>query len=179
MEKHVYFPENAFRKEPIVRRLVREFMGRSYRAEDVKSIRTSVHYKNFRSEGPEHKYNASIGFAFRLPDGNFTLSITHATASHTPVNGTFNGFWSDTLEYMGACSAHEVITKMKDIEQKLAQESELSRSYPHNPPFLCRDSLHLDAAAMVFAEPASYYAIEANISRNLIRDGWPIPPEQK
>lgn len=169
MQKHIDFPENAFRKEGMRERLLHAFTGRAYRAEDVKEIRTSLHYKNFHCEGPEQKYETAIAFAYRQEDGNFSISILRAAVAHNTIQPSFCVYNHSDNE-RETCAAGEVIGKMAALEKKLRAESQLSQSYPVRAPLRYRDALHVDAAAMVFAEPATSHDIVSNIQRNIIRD---------
>lgn len=171
MKKHVYFPEGAFRKKGFMESLTARFRKNAYRAEDVGTIRTSLHYRNFRSEGAEHKYETAMGFAHRRQDGLFAISVLRASVSANTVRGDLHIVHLPDHESRNTCAAHEVITTMRALENQLAKDSIAFQSYPRSAPLRYGDALHIDAAAMIFAEPATYYDIESNIHRNMIRDG--------
>lgn len=170
MKKHIYFPEGAFRKKGFLENLTSRFRRHAYRAEDISTIRTSLHYRNFETDGPIQRYETAMGFAHRQQDGRFAISILRARVCLNTVQGDIHIRHEDGSKDAGTCCSHEVISRMRDLENELAGQSAISQSYPRKAPLRYGDALHVDAAAMVFCEPATYYDIESNINRNLTRD---------
>lgn len=170
MEKHVHFPERGFRQETLHEKLGHIFTARAYRAADVKDIRSSVYYRNFSTEGANHKYEAAVIFADRTGDGMFHVRITRAQVSDNVLQSSYMTFFPERHKSAVICGPDTVIDTVRAMEKQLQEESELWLRYPgHTHMRLC-DSVHIDIAAEIFEKPQTDETIADMINVGMLRD---------
>lgn len=172
MLKHVHFPEDGFRQETLLEKLSHIFTARAYRAADVKEIRSSVYYRNFHTEGANHKYEATVIFADRTEDDMFHVSITRAHVSDNVLQSGYMTSFREPQRGSPAviCGEDTVIDAVRAMEAQLQEESELWLRYPNRLHIRLCSSVHIDIAAEIFKKPQSADSIVDIINTSKLRD---------
>lgn len=170
MEKHVHFPEGGFRQETLREKLSHIFTARAYRAADVKDIRSSVYYRNFHTEGANHRYEAAVIFADRTDDGMFHVMITRAQVSDNVLQSGYISSFPERQKSAVICGPDTVIDTVRAMEKQLQEESELWLRYPGRAHIRLHDSIHIDIAARIFEKPQTAEAIGDIINNSTLRD---------
>lgn len=170
--KHVHFPEGGFRPESRLEKLTHIFLGRSYRAADVREIRSSVYYRNFHTQRADHKYDAAVIFAHRAEDGMFHVRICRAQVSDNALQSGYITSFRESQSGSPAviCGEDTVIDTVQTLEAQLQQESELWLRYPNRLHVRLCDSVHIDIAVQIFQKPQTAESIGDIINNSKLRD---------
>lgn len=152
-----YFPYAAFLPaKGIKQRLTESFNLRAYRPADIRSIRTSVFYSNFKEVDGALLYTASIGHAWRRDDGMFLIYSDKTHIAQDPVRGGLSirsDTDSDQQSPIIICPESQVMENLRVVEHRLTKESKYALAFPSDKTLHLINDIHINVAAMIFQRP--------------------------
>ena len=154
MKTQYGFPEDSLAEKPRTLGQIFTRAVTTYTADDLRSLRGSVHYSNMAVKNGAMHYMLSVPHAVRKEDGNFTVFISRTNIVKDRINGYLEiAHVKNDQDPKYTCTQDDVIETRHKLEDYLRCSSTVVAAYPHDSDIRLWGNIHWHTAKPLFNQP--------------------------